>query len=60
MTITLGVIEYSLKNPENRKEILANLKKYVELEEDNLATDLYYEYDYHFHKTFLIIQTINC
>ena len=32
MTITLGVIEYSLKNPENRKEILANLKKYVELE----------------------------
>ena len=52
MTITLGVIEYSLKNPENRKEILANLKKYVELEEDNVATDLYYEYDYHFHKTF--------
>ena len=52
MTITLGVIEYSLKNPENRKEILANLKKYVKLEEDNVATDSYYEYDYHFHKTF--------
>ena len=24
----------------------------VELEEDNLSTDLYYDYDYHFHKTF--------
>ena len=56
MTITLGVIEYSLKNPENRKEILANLKKYVELEEDNVATDLYYEYDYHFHKTFRLFK----
>lgn len=52
MTITLGVIEYSLKSSVNRKEILANLKKYVELEEDNVATDLYYDYDYHFHKTF--------
>ena len=24
----------------------------IELEEDNIATDLYYECDYHFHKTF--------
>ena len=52
MTITLGVIEYSLENPENRKKIIDSLKKYVELEEANVATDLYYDYDYHFHKTF--------
>ena len=52
MTITLGVIEYSLENPENRKKIIDSLKKYVELEEDSVATDLYYDYDYHFHKTF--------
>lgn len=52
MTITLGVIEYSLENPENRKKIIDSLKKYVELEEDNVSTDLYYDYDYHFHKTF--------
>ena len=55
MTITLGVIEYSLKSSVNRKEILANLKKYVELEEDNVATDLYYD----FIKLFLTIQIIS-
>ena len=52
MTITLGVIEYSLENEENRKEILANLNKYVKLQQEDMSTDLYYEYDYHFHKTF--------
>ena len=52
MTITLGVIEYSLENKENRKEILANLNKYVKLQQEDISTDLYYEYDYHFHKTF--------
>ena len=50
MTITLGVIEYSLENEENRKEILANLNKYVKLQQEDMSTDLYY--DYHFHKTF--------
>ena len=52
MTITLGVIEYSLENEENRKEILANLNKYIKLQQEDMSTDLYYEYDYHFHKTF--------
>ena len=52
MTITLGVIEYSLENEENKKEILANLNKYVKLQQEDMSTDLYYEYDYHFHKTF--------
>ena len=52
MTITLGVIEYSLENIENRKAILNNLKKYVKLQQNSLSEDLYYEYDYHFHKTF--------
>jgi len=44
MTITLGVIEYSLENEENRKEILANLNKYVKLQQEDMST--------HFHKTF--------
>ena len=52
MTITLGVIEYSLENEENRKEILVNLNKYLKLQQEDMSTDLYYEYDYHFHKTF--------
>ncbi|AVQ24044.1 GntR family transcriptional regulator [Fusobacterium nucleatum subsp. nucleatum ATCC 23726] len=52
MTITLGVIEYSLENKENRKEIVDNLNKYIKLQQNNVSTDLYYEYDYHFHKTF--------
>ena len=52
MTITLGVIEYSLENIENRKVILDNLKKYIKLQQNNVSADLYYEYDYHFHKTF--------
>ena len=52
MTITLGVIEYSLENEENRKKILTNLNKYVKLQQEDMSTDLYYEYDYHFHKTF--------
>ncbi|MCY7008155.1 GntR family transcriptional regulator [Fusobacterium simiae] len=52
MTITLGVLEYSLENVENRKEIIDNLNKYIKLQQNNISTDLYYEYDYHFHKTF--------
>ncbi len=52
MTITLGVIEYSLENEQNRKEIISNLNKYIDLQQNNMSTDLYYEYDYHFHKTF--------
>lgn len=52
MTITLGVVGYSLENNENRKEIIASLNKYIKLQQENISTDLYYEYDYHFHKTF--------
>lgn len=52
MTITLGVIEYSLENSESRKEVMNSLSKYIELQENNISTDLYYKYDYHFHKTF--------
>lgn len=52
MTITLGVIEYSLENKAGREEIIENLNKYMKLQQNNVSNNLYYEYDYHFHKTF--------
>ncbi len=51
MTITLGAVEYSLYD-ENHDAVLKNLKKYIELQKENIASNLYYDYDYHFHKTF--------
>ena len=53
MTITLGVIEYSLENEQNRKEIIDNLNKYIGFTKKIMYLLIfYYEYDYHFHKTF--------
>lgn len=51
MTITLATIEYSLYD-NSREDILKNLKKYIKLQKKNIDSTLYYEYDYHFHKTF--------
>lgn len=51
MTITLGAVEYSFYE-NSRDEVLKNLKKYIELQKENINSNLYYDYDYHFHKTF--------
>lgn len=51
MTITLGAVEYSFYE-NSRDEVLKNLKKYIVLQKENINSNLYYDYDYHFHKTF--------
>lgn len=51
MTITLGAVEFLLEKNRNNL-ILKNLKKFVNLQRENIDGNLYYEYDYHFHKTF--------
>lgn len=49
LILTLGALE-STKDKSN-PELIAALKNNLYLEEENVNTDLYYNYDYNFHKT---------
>lgn len=37
----------------NRDKAIADLNKYIKLQEENIGTDKYFNYDYDFHKTFI-------